>query len=64
MNFTDTPSAERIIDPRPTDWPHPAIQTPIPNDGDLLDLLHEWVPNIEMRKAVLVDNPSKLYDFC
>jgi len=65
-----TPFAKAIIETNPeravwaTDWPHPAIQTPMPNDGDLLDLLHEWVPDNEMRKAVLVDNPSKLYDFC
>jgi len=65
-----TPFAKAIIETNPeravwaTDWPHPAIQTPMPIDGDLLDLLHEWVPDNEMRKAVLVDNPSKLYDFC
>lgn len=65
-----TPFVKAIIETNPeravwaTDWPHPAIQTPMPNDGDLLDLLHEWVPNNEMRKAVLVDNPLKLYDFC
>ena len=64
-----TPFAKAIIKTNPeravwaTDWPHPAIKTPMPNDGDLLDLLHEWVPDNEIRKAVLVTNPSKLYDF-
>ena len=64
-----TPFAKKIIEVNPeravwaTDWPHPAIQTAMPNDGDLLDLFYEWVPTAEMRKDVLVDNPSKLYGF-
>ena len=63
------PFARAIIKTNPgravwaTDWPHPAIKTPMPNDGDLLNLLSEWIPDSETRKAVLVDNPAKLYDF-
>ncbi len=46
-----------------TDWPHPHIDTPVPNDGDLLDLLSLWVPDRKVRNAILVDNPAILYDF-
>jgi hypothetical protein len=35
----------------------------MPNDGDLTDLLQEWVPNGELRRRVLVANPAKLYGF-
>jgi 2-pyrone-4,6-dicarboxylate lactonase len=48
-----------------SDWPH--VKTgwsiPMPNDGDLADLLQVWVPDAEVRKRVLVDNPAKLYGF-
>ena len=46
-----------------TDWPHPFISVPMPNDGDLLDLLTTWVPNPQARERILVHNPAKLYDF-
>ena len=35
----------------------------MPNDGDLLDLLAEWVPDEATRHRILVDNPGKLYGF-
>jgi predicted TIM-barrel fold metal-dependent hydrolase len=35
----------------------------MPNDGDLLDALAEWVPDAAQRKRILVDNPARLYDF-
>ncbi len=35
----------------------------MPNDGDLADLLLEWVPDEEQRRKVLVDNPARLYGF-
>lgn len=46
-----------------TDWPHPAVTRPMPNDGDLLDLLADWVPDEATRKRILCDNPAVLYDF-
>ena len=49
-----------------SDWPHPAthgLKMPMPNDGDLADLLLEWVPDEAQRKKVLVDNPARLYGF-
>lgn len=46
-----------------SDWPHPMVQGVMPNDGDLLELVGEWVPDPRQRKAVLCDNPAKLYGF-
>ncbi len=44
-----------------TDWPHPAIRGPMPNDGALLDCLADWAPDEETRRRILVDNPAALY---
>ncbi|WP_372619210.1 amidohydrolase family protein [Falsiroseomonas sp.] len=44
-----------------TDWPHPNIAGDMPNDGDLLDLLAEALPDEAARRRVLVDNPTRLY---
>ncbi|NIW25669.1 MAG: amidohydrolase family protein [Gammaproteobacteria bacterium] len=46
-----------------SDWPHVMVKTPMPNDGQLLDLLFEWVGNAEIVQRILVDNPADLYDF-
>lgn len=46
-----------------TDWPHPFVHIPMPNDGDLMDELAVWVPDEAARKAILVDNPARLYGF-
>lgn len=46
-----------------TDWPHPSIQWPMPNDGDLVDLLAQWEPSAQRREAILVANPQRLYGF-
>ncbi len=46
-----------------TDWPHVMVKTPMPNDGDLCDLLGDWIPDAATRKQVLVDNPARLYGF-
>jgi len=35
----------------------------MPNDGELLDQLTLWVPDLDLRKKILVSNPSKLYGF-
>ena len=35
----------------------------IPNDGDLVDLLGEWVPDAATRQRILVDNACALYGF-
>ena len=46
-----------------TDWPHVMVKGAMPNDGDLCDLLADWVPDAATRKQVLVDNPARLYGF-
>jgi predicted TIM-barrel fold metal-dependent hydrolase len=46
-----------------SDWPHVMVKGSMPNDGDLLDLLFDWVPDAESRYRILVDNAAKLYDF-
>jgi predicted TIM-barrel fold metal-dependent hydrolase len=58
-----------------TDWPHPdsrvlperkntdiapLVQT---DDGLVLNLLPVWVPDAGIRRAILVDNPARLYGF-
>jgi predicted TIM-barrel fold metal-dependent hydrolase len=35
----------------------------IPNDGDLTNLLLDWVPDAAQREQVLVANPARLYGF-
>lgn len=46
-----------------TDWPHVMLDSPMPNDGDLCDLLAVWVPDAQVRSQILVDNPQRLYGF-
>ena len=46
-----------------TDWPHVNLDPPVPNTGDLTDLLATWVPDEAVRKRILVDNPARLYGF-
>ncbi len=46
-----------------TDWPHTVCRSPMPNDGDLLDLLCDWVGDEALLKRILVDNPEALYGF-
>jgi len=35
----------------------------MPNDGDLLDLMLEWVPDEVVRNRILSDQARELYDF-
>jgi predicted TIM-barrel fold metal-dependent hydrolase len=46
-----------------SDWPHPRIETEMPDAGHLLDLFQEWVEDAETRMRILVDNPARLYGF-
>ena len=46
-----------------SDWPHVLHYRGMPNDGDLLDALADWVPDAEQRQRILVDNPARLYGF-
>lgn len=46
-----------------TDWPHTVSKTEMPKDGDLIDLLKNWLKDDELMRTILVDNPAQLYDF-
>ena len=46
-----------------TDWPHVMVKGVMPNDGDLCDLLEQWVSDPLLRQQVLVSNPAQLYGF-
>jgi 2-pyrone-4,6-dicarboxylate lactonase len=43
-----------------SDWPHPTIAGPMPEEDDLVATLFAWLSESE-RQNVLVDNPSRLY---
>ena len=63
------PFARALIDTAPeslvwgTDWPHPAVDGEMPNDGDLLDLVADWTADATLQRKILVDNPAALYGF-
>jgi 2-pyrone-4,6-dicarboxylate lactonase len=46
-----------------SDWPHVMVKGAMPNDGDLADLLLDWIPDAALRRKVLVGNPARLYGF-
>ena len=48
-----------------TDWPHSIAFKPgeMPNDGDIVDMLLDFVPDETARHKLLVDNPKRLFDF-
>ncbi|CAM4022523.1 amidohydrolase family protein [Bordetella tumulicola] len=48
-----------------TNWPHPALFAPstVPDDGHLIDLFCDWVPDAATRERILVTNPAQLYGF-
>jgi predicted TIM-barrel fold metal-dependent hydrolase len=47
-----------------TDWPHVNMNDrQMPNDGGLVDLIAEWIPDEKTRARILVDNPCQLYGF-
>ena len=45
-----------------TNWPHPNAER-LPDDAALLDTLAGWAPEEATRRAILVDNPARLYRF-
>jgi predicted TIM-barrel fold metal-dependent hydrolase len=60
------PFAEALVRAAPdrvlwgTDFPHPNVKV-MPNDGELVDLFAQIVPDEGLRKRILVDNPARLY---
>jgi 2-pyrone-4,6-dicarboxylate lactonase len=65
-----TPMARALVKHAPerlvwgSDWPHVNLDgREVPDDGDLVDLLLDWVPDEKTRNRILVDNANKLYGF-
>lgn len=64
-----TPFARSLIEAAPdrclygSDWPHTGFWGPMPNDGDLLDLLADWAPDPQVRHSILTTNAHRLYGF-
>jgi D-galactarolactone isomerase len=56
-----TTAPERLV--WGSNWPHPNAPEPKPDEAALLDLLDEWAPDEAVRRAILVENPARLYDF-
>ncbi len=63
------PFARRLVTQFPTrtlwgtDWPHPNIAGPVPDDLALAALLQEIAPDAMSLQRLLVDNPARLYRF-
>ncbi len=61
--------AARLVEAAPqqlvwgSDWPHVIVKTAMPNDGALFDVLARWVPDPQLRRRILVENPCRLYGF-
>ncbi|GAA4338476.1 amidohydrolase family protein [Pigmentiphaga soli] len=67
--YRDTvPLARELVAAAPTrllwgsDWPHPRVPGPMPNDGALLDLLYDWIDGDRaIAETILCRNPAQLY---
>lgn len=63
------PFIEALIDANPlqlvsgTDWPHPSIPVPMPDDTDLMDMFSGWLDDAELNQQLFVKNPERLYGF-
>lgn len=44
-----------------SDWPHPNMKSHMPDDGQLVDLIPKIATNETKQRALLVDNPMRLY---
>ncbi|WP_439533517.1 amidohydrolase family protein [Polymorphobacter sp.] len=44
-----------------TDWPHPNMESNIPDDGHLVDMIPRIAPDADLQRKLLVDNPMRLY---
>ena len=61
LPYADTvPYAHALLEANPerviwgTDWPHVMLKGAMPNDGELADVLFDWIPDAELREQVLV----------
>ena len=61
------PFARKIVESFPdrvlwgTDWPHPNMTKEAPDDGVLVDVIPKIATTAALQKALLVDNPMRLY---
>ena len=61
------PMAQVLVETAPdrimwgTDWPHPNMKREAPDDGALVDVIPKVAPTVAQQKALLVDNPMRLY---
>lgn len=44
-----------------TDWPHPNMKSHSPDDGVLVDTIARIAPTGDLQRALLIDNPMRLY---
>lgn len=44
-----------------TDWPHPTMESCIPDDGGLVDVIPRIAVTEELQRKMLIDNPMRLY---
>ena len=70
MPYPDTmPFARALSDAAPerclwgSDLPNVATYGAMPNVGDLLDLMADWVPDERRRHLLFVENPQRLFGF-
>jgi predicted TIM-barrel fold metal-dependent hydrolase len=54
-------NADRVL--WATDWPHPSIPVPMPNDGDLADMALDWTSDPNLRRKLFSTNAESLYGF-
>jgi 2-pyrone-4,6-dicarboxylate lactonase len=61
------PFAQTLVERYPdrvlwgTDWPHPNMPVEAPDDGALVDVIPKIARQPALQKALLVDNPMRLY---
>ncbi|HQU47667.1 MAG TPA: amidohydrolase family protein [Casimicrobiaceae bacterium] len=61
------PFAKHLVETFPdrvlwgTDWPHPNMKSHMPDDGKLVDYLPRIAATPALQRALLVDNPMRLY---
>jgi 2-pyrone-4,6-dicarboxylate lactonase len=44
-----------------TDWPHPNMESNIPDDGHLVNMIPRIAPTEKLQRKLLIDNPMRLY---
>jgi len=44
-----------------SDWPHPNMDTEVPDDGHLVDMIPRIAPTEALQRKLLIDNPMRLY---